>query len=116
MGFYPMPAAAYPFFLDYIAYHPQLTQPLDPILIPEMYFNELIGYAVAQGKKKEGDVQSYQLYLSDFRQGVQKYKEYIERLSVQATPPQWGNEGNPWFNNGPAVTILAPINPTIEQP
>lgn len=108
VGFFPVPSAATPFWIDYVAYHPIMRNPLDPCLIPDMsdYSQAWEAYAVARGKEKEGDLASAQYYDQIHEVGKQKYANYMLSIQTLVTPPMYG--GGYDMSNGPNALIIAP--------
>lgn len=107
VGFYPVPAATYNFFIDYVSYHPTMSAPMDLCLIPDTaeFSDAWIAFAVARGKEKEGDLVSADRYLTVYRAGVQAFKDYMLMCQIQVTPPQWGGDS---YLPGPLAAVLAP--------
>ncbi len=111
VGLYPTPAGVYQCFIDHVAYHPQMNEPLDPCLLPDTseFFDAWCAYAIANGKEAEGDLVSCQTYKKMHQDGVEAYKLYQFSAGAQVTPPTWGGSNqNPLFSHGPGVLVMAP--------
>ena len=116
VGFYPVPAAIYSFYIDYYRFHPNMENPLDYVILPDTadFMDAWVSYAVAKGMEKSGDMQSAQYYMAQHQAGIQMLKDYVCQANFQINPPQYGGSvGNPMFNRGPSVLILPTTTPTI---
>jgi hypothetical protein len=119
VGFWPVPSQAVNFWIEYVALHPQMTDPMSPCLIPEASYNGVDfrqaweAYAVARGKEKEGDLLSAQYYDEIHAKGKLAFKDYLSVTQAQAVPPMYGGDGG---LDSPLVAIMAPsaANLTIE--
>lgn len=119
VGFFPVPAAAYNFFIEYVMAHPQMTQPLDQCLIPEASFDGVDfrqaweAYATARGKEKEGDLASAQYYDLIHSNGKKAFRDYLSVVQMTITPPVYDEQA---AMSQPFAGIMAPSasNLTIE--
>jgi hypothetical protein len=110
IGLYPVPSNVFNFWVDYVAYHPWMKEPLDPCLLPDTgeYFDAWTDYAVAKGKEKEGDLASSEWFMQRHEAGKQKFADYMLSIQTIVTPPFYGNDYNPFWSNGPTVRVIPP--------
>lgn len=116
MGFYPNPSQAFDFFVDYIAYHPIMKDPMDLCLIPSKadFYDTWIAYAISNGFEKMGDMINADRYKLIYNNGVRKFADYIFAAQAQVTPPRYG--GSDPSNLNPYAAVMAPTagNLTIQ--
>ena len=107
IGFWPVPAAAYNFWVNYIAYHPWMADPMSPLCLPDTgeWADIWVAYAVARGKEKEGDLVAAAALDAKFNAGMEAYKNYMLKSMSAIIRPRWGGTQ---MAPGPSVVILAP--------
>lgn len=116
LGFYPTPSGVYNFFVDYVAYHPTMTAPMDLCLLPDTadFFDAWIAYPISNCFEKMGDITQADRYKKIHEAGVEKFKNYMFAVQQQVTPPRYGGS-NP-ANLNPLAAVMAPTagNLTIQ--
>lgn len=114
VGFYPIPAAVYPFYVDYYQQHPQMTQPEDYVRFPSSssdLFEAWIAYAIAKCMAKMGDLTQYNTYMDIHNKGCEAFKTEMLIKNVNINPPEYGGtRGNPLFNRSPSVLVIPPAS------
>jgi len=117
LGFYPTPSGVFPFFVDYVAYHPVMQAPMDLCLIPDRsdFYDAWIAYSISNCMEKMGDQVTADRYKKIHNAGLDQYSTYMFASQAQVTPPMYG-AGNQPANLNPYAAVMAPTagNLTIE--
>jgi len=110
IGLYPVPAAVYPVWINYIAYHPPMNNPEDVCLLPDKVdvFEAWTAYAKYKGMEAQGDSVDRQNYWQQFMDGRQLVKNYLLGQKIQVTPPQWGGGQGSLYAQGLSIIVQAP--------
>ncbi len=114
LGLYPVPASEYQVFVDYVAYHPEMTDPLDAVLLPDIpgIFDAWTAYAKARGAEAQADPGECARQMDIYNNGLRGCADYLFAQQCQVTPPQWGG-GMGVTNSGLSIVVMAPTAANI---
>ena len=108
-GIYPVAQSGIPITIEYIPFHPQLKNPMDPVALPEMFKDTWIAYAIARGREKEGALTDAAYWDAQFEKGKQAYLEWSIDQNQQLTPPSYTNRPylSPLMRGSTSVIVVS---------
>jgi hypothetical protein len=81
LGLWPLPIAPYEINLSFVAFHPFVTKPLDPMAVDARFARTWVAYAVARGKEKESAFEEAQYFQAQYDAGKQEFMPTLARGS-----------------------------------
>ncbi|MGH9551399.1 MAG: hypothetical protein ACRD3W_18585 [Terriglobales bacterium] len=109
LGLYPVPSGSNPLYVDYVAYHPELKNPMDICLVPVDFEEAWTAYAIRLGKVKEGSQDEADIWKAIHDEGCEEFKNWNITNGQEVGPLVWGAAHNVY--NTPASTVLV-VDPT----
>lgn len=116
LGLWPVPAQETPIYVWYLAFHPEMINPLDWCLIPSRFKKAWTSYAIARMKEKAEALDAAKYYDAQYEEGKLKYIEYMQTNGQELSPPTFSNSPSTYANlRGSSVMLVVAQNPGVSN-
>jgi hypothetical protein len=113
VGLWPIPSETTEVHFEYIATHPFVTNPLDPIKVPDRFNHGVVAYAVARAKEKESAFDEADRYDAQHEKIRDAFVSYMVAQKQVAGTAMYGDNIPPIWARGSSTVILVNQSPTF---
>lgn len=113
LGLWPQPITNTPVSVWATRFHPWVTQPMSPILIPSRFAQGWYAYGVAMGKRKESMYDEADYWEGIYQRERKAFVDYWIQRKQLKTVPSYGGSAWPTLARGSSSVIFVDQSPGI---
>lgn len=113
VGVWPVPPQPATIKIWYSYFHPWMSDPTDPCVIPSKYLWPWACAAIAKCKRIELAIPEAQEYESIFKEAKEDYRIYMGKQKQGDTPARYGTIQEPWRRSASSSVIFVDPYPSM---